>query len=780
MKYLLHFQENSRSFFTIIFVSLFAVVVITNAWVTDDAYIVFRTVDNFVNGYGLTWNTGERVQVYTNPLWMFLHSAVYFVTNEIYYSTIFISTAVSLIAILLFALKIARTTTMALLGITILTFSKAFIDYSTSGMENPMTHLILALFFFIYFKFESSSTKDFRTFFLLSLIAAMGAFNRPDTILLFLPSLVYALLRLRSLRGVYALTMGFLPFIAWEGFTLFYYGDLLANPSYSKVLSTGISRIEYAEQGLYYVFVNPINIDPLTLLIIVSGIAIPFLTKEWRSLPIVAGISLYLLFVVMIGGDFMTGRLLTAPLFCAVIVLSRNHFISSKFGDLSSHNFKGRFWVLPFFVVIFLSLASPYSPFLNDADYGKSAWDKCIKCTRDKGISDQRLVYYLDTGLFNAEHLQWGADVEMPNHLWRVQGERARDKGVSLTDPKVAVGFYGFAAGPKVHLADRVGVTDPLLARLPSINKFSGDPNFRIGHIFRMIPAGYLETLESGENKIVDKDLALYYDKLSLITRGDLFDSNRISEIINMNLGKYDHHIDAYAARYSTMLHLELTDIDQPKVEGTRWDASSSIVFFSHGIEISLGREYSTEHIEISFTTTTRLYNDKLNDEYQIVYLKENEELAKQDIPTHPIRAGRVHIVNVPLGVVEEGYDSIRIIPIRGDHMYSIGQIRLLTDEILSLDFPKTIFVSVGTPTIGHNDEQSWSVKGLPANAGYETRIGWTGNVLITGKGTADGKGEASGSFLVGEKIPAGTITFRVALASDPDNFGEVSMNINP
>ena len=61
----------------------------------DDAFITFRTVDNFINGYGLTWNTTERVQAYTNPLWMFLVSAVYFFTQEIFYTPLYLSIAVS-------------------------------------------------------------------------------------------------------------------------------------------------------------------------------------------------------------------------------------------------------------------------------------------------------------------------------------------------------------------------------------------------------------------------------------------------------------------------------------------------------------------------------------------------------------------------------------------------------------------------------------------------------------------------------------------------------------
>ena len=41
--------------------SLFAVVLVSNAWLAEDAYIMLRTVRNFIDGYGLTWNTTERV-----------------------------------------------------------------------------------------------------------------------------------------------------------------------------------------------------------------------------------------------------------------------------------------------------------------------------------------------------------------------------------------------------------------------------------------------------------------------------------------------------------------------------------------------------------------------------------------------------------------------------------------------------------------------------------------------------------------------------------------------
>ena len=38
----------------------------------DDAYLSFRYVDNYLNGHGLVFNQGERVEGYTNFLWVIL------------------------------------------------------------------------------------------------------------------------------------------------------------------------------------------------------------------------------------------------------------------------------------------------------------------------------------------------------------------------------------------------------------------------------------------------------------------------------------------------------------------------------------------------------------------------------------------------------------------------------------------------------------------------------------------------------------------------------------
>ena len=290
--------------------TLSAIIIVRNAWLCDDAYITFRVVDNFINGYGLRWNVAERVQVYTHPLWMLLLSSFYFFTREIFFTSNTISVIISLLAITLTAFKLSKDHRNAILAITILCMSKAFIDYSASGLENPLTHLLLALFFIAFLKPDTSRRKLLA----LSLFTSLGILNRMDTLLLFGPSLCYAIfehlitssdvnLRSRLIKTFFSLLTGFLPFILWEAFSVFYYGFPFPNTAYAK-LNTGIPAIILVKQGLYYLIGSlPKKTDLVTPTVILSGTVLAVFSKSNRNKSIAAGILLYVLYIVKIGGD---------------------------------------------------------------------------------------------------------------------------------------------------------------------------------------------------------------------------------------------------------------------------------------------------------------------------------------------------------------------------------------------------------------------------------------------------------------------------------------------
>ena len=484
---------------------LFAVIVVRLAWLSDDAYITFRVVDNAVAGLGLTWNPAERVQAYTHPLWLFLLLAGRLATGELYYTAIWLSVALSVAAAALVAYR--RPPLVAALGVAVLALSRAFVDFSTSGLENALSHLLLAAFLALWFgRPPEASGFDDRRLFALALLAGLLALNRSDALLLALPALLYALWRRRSARAVLWVALGFLPLALWTAFSLFYYGFLFPNTAYAK-LATGIPALALARQGWLYLL-NSLRWDPLTLAVVGAAVALGVASRRGAVVAVAAGIALYLLYVVRIGGDFMSGRFLTLPLLAAVMLLVEG---------LSSRYTKNRLLTLAAAVAL-LALTGRAPVWLAGNPTGDAA-------RRDGDIADERAYYTPNTGLF----------ADRVPHPWAEQGLILRAEGPAVVEHG-NVGLLGYYAGPAVHIIDRNGLTDPLLARLPV-----RDPaGWRIGHFRRTVPAGYAETLRGGVNVIADANLAAYYEPLRLATRGPLWDRARLAAVWRLNTGAYD------------------------------------------------------------------------------------------------------------------------------------------------------------------------------------------------------------------------------------------------
>src|SRR5688572_6848263 len=108
---------------------LFSIIFIANCWIGDDAFITFRVSENLINGYGPRWNVAERVQVFTNPLWMFLMAAVAGITGEFYYTAMVVSFVVCLVMLSVIWRSLERTAD-GWLALALLVSSKSFIDYT--------------------------------------------------------------------------------------------------------------------------------------------------------------------------------------------------------------------------------------------------------------------------------------------------------------------------------------------------------------------------------------------------------------------------------------------------------------------------------------------------------------------------------------------------------------------------------------------------------------------------------------------------------------------------
>ncbi len=503
-------QSNRALFFLLFIVSL--MVFLRMAWLNDDAFITLRTVDNWVHGYGLTFNPPERVQAYTNPLWMFLMTGVYLIVRDGYFTLMLLALGTTLVTIYFFITKVSDDPFAVLFGWAILMLSKSFVDFSGSGLENPATHLILIIFLYYFFQTEFPAPP--RRLFLLSVLACLATLNRMDSLLFFMPALVYVFWKQHGFRDLRQLLFGFTPFVLWEIFSLIYYGFPFPNTYYAK-LGAGVPQYLLFNQGVLY-FLNSLAWDPITLVAVFIALIIAFGTNDWKIKSVAAGVALYLFYIFYIGGDHMTGRFLSAVLLASVILLVK---LMEQISGQQKYLFAG--------LILFLGFISPrgtVATILNIND--KAVLDQY------NGISDEREVYFPGTSLTSLNRA-----FNMPQFPFAEGGRKDRAEGKRVT-VEGAIGMTGYYGGPDLHVIDIYALSDPVLARIHINNPFA-----RIGHFERDLPKGYVETFESGQNKIANPKLAEFYDKMKLITTDNLFLPGRLKTIWEMNTGQYDYLI---------------------------------------------------------------------------------------------------------------------------------------------------------------------------------------------------------------------------------------------
>jgi arabinofuranosyltransferase len=563
---------------------------------------------------------------------MFALSSVYYVTREAFATALLVGILTTTAATLMLV-KLSRSAGHAVAAVVLCILCRSFIEFSTGGLENPLTHLLVGIFVWQYAVREAG----LRT---LSLIAALLALNRTDALLVALPALLHATLEDLFDRGLKRtaidLCIGLSPLVAWELFSLFYYGFLVPNTAYAK-LNTGLPRNELLRQGASYM-INGLAWDPPAMIATALGVSVAFMQARRREVLLAIGVVLYLVYVVWIGGDFMLGRFLTLPFFMAVCLLA---IAPLPLEDPA----RAAIVVLPFFILYWHHNAvERYSA--GDLNYN--------------GIADERSFYRDTAGL-----MMFARTRNLPSHLWVGVGRetKAKNEQSRVFDN---VGFFGFYAGPTIHIIDQLALTEPLLARLPAT--FSA--SWRVGHYSRTVPTGYVETTKNptGECLMEDKNLCAYYQKLRLVIAGPLWSWQRFKTIVGFQLGSYQYLIDRQRYRYPKLVHDTLQSVSAVVPEGAPWNAPEARVVTDDGIEIQIGRLSHAAKVSVSLDG---------NDTYEMEFRKgastlDTVPLASLDIPYMHTRT-----IDVPKDVRGEGFDNITVRPVIGDGMYSVGFVRL-------------------------------------------------------------------------------------------------------
>jgi arabinofuranosyltransferase len=508
--------------FTAVCLAVLLGIVIHNAWLCDDAFITFRSVDNLLSGYGLVWNVGERVQAFTHPLWLFLLGAGAALTSSLFFTAFALGILCTGVAFVLLA-RAARFRPAFVLVITAACgLSVAFTTFATSGLENPLVHILLASFFLTLLAQPEDPPPS--SLFSPSLIMALLYLARPDAILLPLPLYVYGLLRVwsRERTGTNTrrilgwCTLGQLPAIGWSLFSLFYFGSIFPNTAHAK-LNHGIPVHELVEIGWVYI-TEPIRNDPATALAIIAALLAAVAVRSALLLLSGLGIAVYLAYLVSIGGDFMAGRLLTLPFVWGLLMLSQLAWPKAR-----------RVWPL---LLVFVAIAPRV--WYRSVDFLPGPYIG----PGPTGIVEERNAYYRHTSL-----KRWRIDDAYPDHRLAQLGRELRDESAVADSTLIrqvgSLGMAGYFAGPDVHIIDPLALADPLLARLPS------RAEWRPGHFLRQVPCGYADAV-AGTGEICDEQLAQYYLALKEVVAAELWSCSRLQRIWQLNLGRLEHLKENY------------------------------------------------------------------------------------------------------------------------------------------------------------------------------------------------------------------------------------------
>jgi arabinofuranosyltransferase len=491
---------------------LYLISVVRFGWASDDGFITARSIHNLLAGHGLAVNPGHRVQSYTSPLWMLLCLPLQALAGP-YLGLVLAGLACS-VAFAVVVVRGFRDRPWA--GAMVLAAagaSSCFLTFSTSGLENPLAHLLLALFCQARLRAPREPLVTPTTFALAGLIFL----TRFDYVLLIAPSLAVAVIApLRpwspsALRAQLRRSLGFvIPVGLWLAFATFYYGFPFPNTAYAK-LNTSIPLSSRLEQGVSYL-VDAVYRDPILVLFPLIAAFVVLRARASRpAKELLAGVALYLAYVAWIGGDFMGGRFLTAAF--AVTLLVAAHDVGGADG----------------YGPAFMKLATVAAFLMGLPSLADRRVDRGTECSiPPTGIVDERGCYVEHTGLaMNLRQAKWRTHGYLADYRKALEGMDGSN--VVVFD---LVGMAPFGDPRPVHIVEHYALSEPLLARI----RFAATSQWRPGHLHRDLPAGYLDTLKTGRNTIEDRCLHRLHDRLALVTTGPLFSAQRFATILALNL----------------------------------------------------------------------------------------------------------------------------------------------------------------------------------------------------------------------------------------------------
>lgn len=267
----------------------------------DDAMISMRYAYNLAHGLGAVWNAGERVEGFTNPLWVGFMALIHWLPIPLAKTSLVIqwSGALFMAVTLFFVRRIVEAFTddlPAMLGAVALTaFYGPLISWGLLGMEVSVLGLILTG---ITALILHRSGRFNPWVYILLAISTLIRFDMAVPYLVILAILFISHPEQRRQHLAWGLGLLFAFLAAQTLARYFYYGEWLPNTYYLKVegwsFSLRILRGVYALTQFAYYFNWTLFLLPLSLLLF---------RRDWKAVLPLALVAGQIAYSVYVGGD---------------------------------------------------------------------------------------------------------------------------------------------------------------------------------------------------------------------------------------------------------------------------------------------------------------------------------------------------------------------------------------------------------------------------------------------------------------------------------------------
>jgi arabinofuranosyltransferase len=305
---------------------LIAVGLLFGAGLYDDGYIFLRYAENIAAGLGPVFNTGERVEGFSSPLWTLLLGmlALTPVNLEFAATLLGIVTGMGLFAALGLNLLAYRPDmkwewTALVAGQA---FFPAVVFYCFSGLDQILFAMLIGFILWSSSRDLESTRVSWLT---ASLLALAFASRNEGALLAIWVSVVFTNRSMHKRRGwlrnvVFPLACSAAAMASLVSARFLYFGTVFPNTYYAKI-SPGISN--RLVNGIAYLFDSLLVLFPLlSLIAILAVVAWRKGVFPWtRALLPTGWILVWIAFVVYAGGDHFPMHRLLLPALPALVIL---------------------------------------------------------------------------------------------------------------------------------------------------------------------------------------------------------------------------------------------------------------------------------------------------------------------------------------------------------------------------------------------------------------------------------------------------------------------------